>query len=160
MRGRKPTPTPLKLLRGNPGKRRLNDREPRPKLGIPPCPRALDAAARHEWDEISKQLLDLGLLTKVDKAALAGYCANYSLFCRAQGEIKRRRFQHVTVNPKTLTLQRNPWLIISDRAEMKMKQFLIEFGLSPASRTRLKTLEPAAVDPLAAFLAKRPKRRR
>ena len=34
-RGRKPTPTALKLLEGNPGKRKLNDREPKPEKKKP-----------------------------------------------------------------------------------------------------------------------------
>ena len=29
-RGRKPTPTAIKELEGNPGKRKLNDKEPKP----------------------------------------------------------------------------------------------------------------------------------
>ena len=35
MRGRKPVPTALKKLRGNPGKRPLNDAEPKPDVVVP-----------------------------------------------------------------------------------------------------------------------------
>ena len=37
-RGRKPKPTALKLLEGNPGKRPLNDREPVPPRAALKCP--------------------------------------------------------------------------------------------------------------------------
>ena len=37
-RGRKPKPTALKVLEGNPGKRPLNDREPVPPKGTLKCP--------------------------------------------------------------------------------------------------------------------------
>jgi hypothetical protein len=48
MRGRKPKPTFLKVLDGNPGKRPLNDQEPRPPQGIPDRPDWLDAEAQAE----------------------------------------------------------------------------------------------------------------
>jgi Phage Terminase len=44
MRGRKPLPSNVVRLRGNPGKRRLNDSEPRPVSKVPPdCPACLGA---------------------------------------------------------------------------------------------------------------------
>ena len=39
MRGRKPSPTHLKLVKGNPGKRPLNVSEPEPEAVLP-CPPA------------------------------------------------------------------------------------------------------------------------
>lgn len=38
MAGRKPKPTALKKLEGNPGKRKLNTKEPVPAKGMPDCP--------------------------------------------------------------------------------------------------------------------------
>lgn len=38
MRRRKPKPTALKVIEGNPRKRPLNQREPKPVLSIPTCP--------------------------------------------------------------------------------------------------------------------------
>lgn len=38
MAGRKPKPTVVKILEGNPGKRKLNDKEPMPVKGMPTCP--------------------------------------------------------------------------------------------------------------------------
>lgn len=37
MAGRKPKPTALKKLEGNPGKRKMNTKEPVPAKGINPC---------------------------------------------------------------------------------------------------------------------------
>ena len=37
-RGRKPKPTALKLLEGNPSRRALNKNEPQPPTSIPECP--------------------------------------------------------------------------------------------------------------------------
>ena len=41
MAGRKPKPTALKKLEGNPGKRKLNMKEPMPEKGMPDCPKWL-----------------------------------------------------------------------------------------------------------------------
>ena len=38
MAGRKPKPTAVKKLEGNPGKRKLNKKEPVPAKGMPECP--------------------------------------------------------------------------------------------------------------------------
>ena len=46
MRGRRPKPTRLKMLTGNPGKRPLNHDEPRPEAAIPECPPELGPVAR------------------------------------------------------------------------------------------------------------------
>ena len=72
--GRKPKPTAIKALEGNPGKRELNKNEPKPKKKAPACPKWLDDEAKKEWRRLSKQLEELGILTEVDMTAFAGYC--------------------------------------------------------------------------------------
>ena len=71
MRGRKPKPTRLKLLEGNPGKRRINGQEPQPPWTLPSCPAHLSPSAKAEWKRLAKTLNAVGLLTQVDRAALA-----------------------------------------------------------------------------------------
>lgn len=41
-RGRKPKPTAVKQLEGNPGKRQLNANEPKPVARAPSCPKWLE----------------------------------------------------------------------------------------------------------------------
>ena len=48
MAGRKPKPTALKKLEGNPGKRKLNTKEPIPAKGMPNCPEWLLPEAKKE----------------------------------------------------------------------------------------------------------------
>ena len=47
--GRKPKPTAVKILEGNPGKRKLNEHEPQPQRKAPPCPKWLEPEAKKEW---------------------------------------------------------------------------------------------------------------
>ena len=49
VRGRKPKPTALKVLEGNPGHRPLNKKEPMPKGKLPRCPEWLEDDAKKEW---------------------------------------------------------------------------------------------------------------
>ena len=48
-RGRKPKPTAIKELEGNPGKHPLNASEPKPKKKAPACPKWLEPEAKKEW---------------------------------------------------------------------------------------------------------------
>ena len=45
-RGRKPKPTNLKVLEGNPGQRPLNDNEPKPGKKAPTCAAWLEPEAK------------------------------------------------------------------------------------------------------------------
>ena len=83
-RGRKPTPTAIKELEGNPGKRALNDKEPKPQKKAPACPKWLEDEAKKEWRRLAKQMEQLGILTQVDMAAFAGYCQAYARWKEAE----------------------------------------------------------------------------
>lgn len=49
MRGRRPKPTALKELEGNPGKRRLNRAEPKPDGDLYAAPEWMSATQRDSW---------------------------------------------------------------------------------------------------------------
>jgi phage terminase small subunit len=74
MRGRKPTPTHLKLVRGNPGRRPLNPSEPIP-VGSAAKPKFLKGRAAALWDQYAPELMRLGVLTVVDSHMFAAWCS-------------------------------------------------------------------------------------
>lgn len=135
MRGRKPKPTALKQLAGNPGKRALNHSEPKPEPGLPYCPRQLTPEAKMEWRRIAHQLQALGLMTKLDRAALAAYCQSWADYNQALKALVDADLVMVTDKGYH---HPNPWLGIRDRAMDQMRKFMAEFGLTPSSRSRLK----------------------
>ena len=143
MRGRKPTPTTLKIIQGNPGKRPLNESEPKPLAIAPDCPEHLSAEAKQEWARISVQLEELGLLTKLDRAALAAYCQAYGRWVDAERQISKTA--DIVKTHKGAAIQ-NPWLSVANRAMDQMKDFLTEFGLTPVSRSRVHGAEPVGED--------------
>ena len=79
-RGRRPVPTHLQLLRGNPGRRALPESEPEPMTSaqIPEAPPFLQGYACDEWYRIAEELHRLNLLTVVDINPLAAYCDAYA----------------------------------------------------------------------------------
>ena len=133
-RGRKPTPTALKVLEGNPGKRKLNENEPRPEKKAPSCPKWLEPEAKKEWRRLAKKMEALGILTEVDMAAFAGYCQAYVRWREAEEFLT----QHGTIfKTPSGYVQQVPQVSIAMQQLKIMQSFCAEFGLTPASRARL-----------------------
>lgn len=141
---RMPVPTTLKVLRGNPGKRPLTKNEPKPTLGAPGCPTWLSIEAKAEWRRIVPRLDEIGLLTKVDRSALATYCEMWATFVYAQRKVHEHGIVIMAVEKisedGTVIYTRpakNPAIIVARDAADKIRQFCAEFGLTPSARTRL-----------------------
>lgn len=101
---------------------------------MPYVPRHLNSGAKHEWRRIVKVLLDIGLYTEVDRAALAMYCQVWGRWVAAE----RKLAEHGPVlNPKNGKPYQNPWLHVANKAWEQMRKILPEFGLTPSSRSRL-----------------------
>lgn len=132
--GRKPKPTHLKLLAGNPGKRTLNAGEPKPRASIPRCPSHLSPEAKAEWKRMARRLHGLGLLTELDGTALAIYCQAYGRWVAA--EQKLREFGPVIKSPGGMPMQ-SPFLAIANRAIEQVRSLMTEFGMTPSSRSRI-----------------------
>ncbi len=144
MRGRKPKPISLKLIEGNPGKRPIHGREPQPPQSQPSCPAHLSPSAKAEWKRLGQSLNRIGLLTQVDRAALAAYCQAYGRWVEAE-----RKLAETPVLLKTPAgyVQPSPWLAISSKQLELMAKFMAELGLTPSSRSRLAVQFPSRVKP-------------
>jgi P27 family predicted phage terminase small subunit len=142
MRGRKPVPTHLKLLRGNPAKRELGS-EPQPERLEQPsqAPAFLLPEAKAEWKRLAPELVELGLLTSLDLQTFAIYC---QAFGRAE---QAERIFAETGGALTIRGARggeivNPLLRIARDAGNEAMRIGAEFGLSPLSRLRLTGIAP------------------
>lgn len=133
-RGRRPLPTRLKYLAGNPGKRPLNPYEPRPEPAVPECPSELGPAAKREWDRLVGDLASLNLLTSLDRAALAAYCGAYALWADATEQIQK--YGSMIKSPTGYPVQ-SPYISIANRQAEIMLRIAAEFGFTPASRSRI-----------------------
>lgn len=152
MRGRKPKPTHLKLVTGNPGRRPLNADEPHPQIALPTVPEHLTDEAKVEWGRVANELYELGLLTRIDRAVLAAYCQTYADWCDAERQLAK--YGRVIKSPvKTVTRRKrdgtevtetsggypmqSPFLAIRNKALELMGKFAVEFGMSASSRGRV-----------------------
>lgn len=142
MRGRRPKPTRLKVLTGNPGKRPLNDAEPRPEPALPECPPELGETARREWDRLAPELAALRIVTNLDRAALAAYCGAYALWAEATEAIQK--YGQMIKSPSGFPVQ-SPYVAVANRQTEIMIRIASEFGFTPASRSRIAA--PSDPDP-------------
>lgn len=134
MRGRKPTPTAIKQLEGNPGKRPLNENEPIPDSKMPRCPQWLEEEAKKEWHRLAKQMNDMGVLTDVDRDAFASYCQSYARWKEAEEFLT----QHGTiVKTQSGYWQTVPQVAIAQTYMKIMNKVAEQFGLTPAARSRI-----------------------
>jgi P27 family predicted phage terminase small subunit len=139
MAGRKPTPTNLKILHGNPGKRPLPQNEPKPAPIAPDCPDWLCDDAKAEWARICPQLERLGLLTQVDMAAMVGYCESWAQykktmeFLHKHGEVYPIKNEDGSIK----YLQQVPQVSIANKALGNIRAAASQIGLSPSDRSRI-----------------------
>ena len=145
MRGRKQKPTALKKLQGNPGKRKLNNAEPRLPPDLPDAPQHLNKAAHQEWQRVAQELFRIGILTQIDRAALAAYCQAYGRWVEAEEKVKRTG---EVLQAESGGFYQNPYLSIAHRMMELMVKFGSEFGLTPSSRARLKVDKPPDMEQL------------
>jgi P27 family predicted phage terminase small subunit len=132
---RGPARTPTKILEQR-GSWRAKDREGEPDFtpSVPECPAFLDEVARAEWVRIVPELERQGLITLVDVAALAGYCQCMS---RWQAAEKLIQAEGLTIEGSHGGTVENPAVKIARESMQLMRQFASEFGLTPASRSRV-----------------------
>jgi P27 family predicted phage terminase small subunit len=143
-RGRKPTPTHLKLVRGNPGKRKLPDpaKEIRPPLDEPTPPAHLSDEAKVEWGRIVSLLFQLKLMTQIDRASLAAYCQAYGRWVQAERALtsmaeKDMLTRGLMIKTTGGNLIQNPLVGTANKAMADMVRYAAEFGMTPSARTRL-----------------------
>ncbi len=147
MRGRKPKPTYLKMVTGNPGRRPLNQNEiqpPRRKL-VPKPPAHLLPEAKAEWKRLAPALSLLGILSDLDHSPFAAYCQSYARWIQAERMLSGLAEQDASGRDALLVKTRaggvtvNPAVWIARNAANDMVRYAAEFGFTPSSRTRVHT---------------------
>lgn len=154
MAGRRPKPTVLKLVTGNPGKRAINKKEPKPKRVIPSCPAHLSDAGKVAWGKLTVLLDRMGVLTEADTHALERLCDCYAdiLVCREL--LVRDGWTYTTLTAQGDTLIKgNPAANQLRAADAQFKSYLIEFGLTPSARSKVHSNkdDEEKADPLASY---------
>ena len=161
--GNRPKPTRLRVLEGNRSKSPLPKGEPTPPVGAPRCPAWLCGTAKHEWRRLVRELEPLGMLTRIDGEALAHYCDLHSQAVAVAREIARPEFRVLIeecetqiaedgAGVQTIRAKPNPLMRMSLQLKQQIRLFLIEFGMTPAARSRVKAATPPEQSKLQKFL--------
>ena len=130
----RPKPTAIRRIEGNRGRRGYNHAEPVPPDAQPRCPGHLPAVAQKEWRRLAHALHRMGVLTIVDRAALAAYCAAYARWVEAEEKLKATPTLYKTPSGY---VQQSPWVGIANKQLELMGRFMVELGITPASRSRV-----------------------
>jgi P27 family predicted phage terminase small subunit len=139
--GRPPTPTALRVLEGNRGKRPLR-REPI-ATGTPPPPAWLKGEARRLWMRTVPELQRMGLIGKVDEIGMVLLCQNWSRWKDVELELDEPGLD----SEATGRLRRD-----SSRLSKDLWKALSEFGMSPVARARVATPQTLEDETLGGLL--------
>jgi P27 family predicted phage terminase small subunit len=139
-RGPKPK-TKVMLELGQSWRASLAKDSPVPQPGVPTCPRWMnDPEARRCWRQTVAQLQLMRTLSKADANALVRYCVTWARWVRAHqhvlkyGEAYPLKDQNGTLRCFMPYVQSG----VSIKLSQHLSQLEAEFGLTPASRTRLR----------------------
>jgi P27 family predicted phage terminase small subunit len=165
-RGRRPLPSTVKNLRGNPGKRGVNESEPQPEPGEPEMPEGLSAASQKKWHELLAQLRPMRVITAADGLNLEAICYLYDVFAQSRNDVQENGPQiKVPVmgrkgTPEAETVigwipKKNPAAAIANEALKTMHSYMAEVGLTPASRSKLHVEQPKTPDPADTYFERK-----
>jgi P27 family predicted phage terminase small subunit len=137
MRGRKPIPTVLKLLRGNPGKRAINRREPRPGPLTAEVPAELtDEVARAEWTRTIVPAIATGQITAADRGVAILHCRLWADWWGMLAEAATIGNHIIHTSLKKYPIP-NPARGMANTTLGYLLKVDMELGLSPVSRSRV-----------------------
>lgn len=161
IRGRKPKPTHLKLVTGNPGKRKLNKREPKPVGNLRLPPDWLTPTQQESWSYAMANA-PAGMLKRLDRGVLVVYVvaedmhrtavirqARLDATAMASGEgaplLVRTTASAAakTEHQRAATLVQSPYLAIINRQSQVMLKAAEQLGFTPAARPRIMADAPA-----------------
>jgi P27 family predicted phage terminase small subunit len=111
---------------------------------MPTCPAHLSPTGKAEWKRLAHEMHRLGIISQLDRAALAAYCQAYGRWVEAE-----RKLQETPTLIKLPSgyIQLSPCLAICNKAQELMHKYMSDLGLSPVSRARVSTLPSLAPKP-------------
>ncbi len=138
--GRRPQPTALKMLRGNPSKVKPNQLEPQPPQGDVNPPKGLSRMAKAVWNELAPVCLAMGTLTVADVRPFGRLCELQADLDQACAAKDAPEFAMFTVSddyngaPK---MGLHAAIKLEKDLSPVIRPFYDLFGLNPVSRARI-----------------------
>lgn len=111
----KAKPTALKVIQGTVRNDRSNKNEPSPDSRMPKCPAWVNRHGKREWKRLLTELDKFGIATGFDFVAFAVLCNMWGEYIDGVQSGDSVSIAHIT----------------------QMRLYLIEFGLTPSSRSKV-----------------------
>lgn len=143
VRGRKPKPAHLRLIEGNPGKRRISKTEWRPPKGmkVPEPPDYLSDEAAAEWRRVAPDLVAMGCLhPTADLSILAAYCTCFVRWRDVEDLLSAERPRDdrgMLAIAGSGGVISNPLVKTASAAMRDMTRYMGELGMTPVARARV-----------------------
>ena len=134
-----PIPTHLKLIRGNPGRRPINKREPQPAGELQDAPEWLTEGQKIGW-RYAIEHAPRGLLKRLDSAVLTIWVIAQDTHQQAAEKLAQHGM--LIKAPITGLPIQSPYLPIVNKQAQIMLKAAAEMGFTPASRSRVVLDEP------------------
>jgi phage terminase small subunit len=138
--GRRPSPTSLTVLRGNPSKKRLNENEPTPPHGSVEKPTGLTPGGELIWDELAPVCLAMRTLTTADVRAFFSLCELQATMVEAAAAKSGRQLFSLEKEKEgsdTVHVVVDAVLRLERETANALRPYYEYFGLTPSSRARL-----------------------
>lgn len=147
----RPKPTALRVLEGNRGNVEIKHNLMLPPA-LPKSPKTLDRIGKKKWKQLAQEFYALGVLTEIDVDALEVYCNLYSDFVQASNELRGKEFDNL--DPTEKAIKSKEIRIKKMQIAKEMRLYMVEFGMTPASRTKLdiKKTDPKRTSKLTRIL--------
>ena len=130
-------PSAIRNNEGDLSNRPPNEHEPENLDGLPECPPHISGEARLEWDRVVKDLSDMGILSREHRPALAAYCDTWAEYVKQATSYAKTGPVIKTTNGNYV---QNPLLGVVNRLKEDLRKWLVEFGLTASSKTRVEVL--------------------
>lgn len=120
---------------------------------VPSAPEYLTDQAKTEWYSVCTDLLDLGMLHRVDLALLSAYCQEMANYLNANEHLQKEGF--------TITFEKadgseysmpSPWVSIKNKSLENALKIASQFGFTPAARTKISATPQKEGDPFEEML--------
>ena len=140
-RGPQKKPSTLNELHGNPGKRKINNREPRPDplTKMPYAPLYFNKRARDFWHKVGRRLIDVNILTAIDLPAFETYCYTFEIMRTAADRIANDggEMRLSDLSPHGEKKLSHLWKIYK-QAAAEVKSWSSHFGLTAGTRPNIR----------------------
>lgn len=118
-----------------------------PEVGLPPMPQHLSAEAKKEWRRITPLLLELNLLTQIDRSAIERYVRIYGRWQQVERALAARQklLLDKGADPTDALVQKTPTGFVRESALSRLAGDLAHqvemaeqcFGMNPSARARV-----------------------